>query len=93
MLDDNCIYNYLEKYVCFVHSFQIGDLIRDSLSQLMFSCLTQLNGYTENYYLQIEENIFETYFKKANFRHNKTDKIVDIYRFYIHKALFENECE
>ena len=97
MIEDNCVYNYLENYVCFIHSFSIDDLIRDSLSQLMFSCLTQLNGYMESYYLQIEENIFASYFEKAIFRSQQTkkndDNFVDIYRFYIHKALFENECE
>ena len=93
MIEDNCVYNYLENYICFIHSFSREELVRDSLSQLMFSCLTQLNGHMETCYMQIEENIFETYFKKAIFRSNKNDKFVDIYRFYIHKALFENERE
>ena len=64
------------------------------LSELFFSCLPLINGYSTRVeiYEEAYENIFKNYFLKAYFI-NKIPDITKVYRLYKYETMFEKEFE
>ena len=85
------IYNYFEDYVSFVYSIENSqENVSKPIYQITFSCLPLLNGHN-SINVEIDENIFAKYFKKAVFQPKKsnfTDNLLPLY-----KVLFETDYE
>ena len=91
MLRDDSLYNYFNNYISFVYATVSEDNANKQIYQLAFSCLPLL-GASNNKNVDVHENIFLKYFKKATFM-MEINEITNIYHFYRNEGYFGRHFE
>ena len=84
-------YNHFDNYVNFVYTTSSEDNANKQIYKLAFSCLPLLDT-VNNKTVEIHENIFLKYFKKATFV-KEINALTNVYRFYTNEGFFGQHFE